>query len=46
MGNISDKSRENQNAHFMFSNFYPENRGVYEAAWKNVVDPETPQMTV
>jgi len=24
MGNVSDKScRENQNAHFMFSNFFP-----------------------
>ena len=33
--NVSDKScRENQNTHFMFSNFFPENRAVYEICGK------------
>ena len=46
MRNILDKScRENQNTHFMFSNFFPENRTVYEIMSKNVVEPEGPQMT-
>ena len=33
---------ENQNTHFMFNNFLPENRAVYEIMSKNVVKPETP----
>jgi hypothetical protein len=45
--NISDKScRENQNTHFMFNNFFPENRAVYEIKWKNMVQPDRPQMTI
>jgi len=27
--------RENQNTHFVISNFFPENRAVYELIWKN-----------
>ena len=35
MRNVSDKScTENQNTHFVFSNFPPENRAVYEIMWK------------
>jgi hypothetical protein len=46
MWNISNKScRENQNIHFIFSNFFPENRAVCEIMWKNVVEPERPQLT-
>jgi len=30
----------------MFSNFFPENRAVYEITWKNTVEPGRPQMTV
>jgi hypothetical protein len=42
MRNVSDKScRENQNAHFMFSNFFSENPAVYEI-WKNIVLPDRP----
>ena len=46
--NVSDKSfKENQNAHFMFNIFFsPENRGFYEIARKNIVDPDRPQMTI
>jgi len=46
MRNVSDKScRENQNTHFVFSNFFF-NRTVYETMWKNMVQPDRPQMTV
>jgi hypothetical protein len=45
MKNFSGKiCRENQNTHFMFSTFFPENRAVYEIMWKNVVHSDTPQM--
>jgi hypothetical protein len=47
MRNISDKScRENQSTHFMFNNFFPENRAVYEIMWKNMVQRDRPQMTI
>jgi hypothetical protein len=37
---------ENQKPHFIFDNSPPppENRGVYETAWKNIVKPDRPQM--
>jgi len=35
MRNVSDTSyRENQNTHFIFINFFSENRSVYEIMWK------------
>jgi len=35
MRNVSDeKYRHNQNTHFIFNNFFPENRAVYEIMWK------------
>jgi len=38
MRNVSKKSyRENQNVHFVFSNFFFENRTVYEIIWENTV---------
>ena len=38
MRNVPDKScRENQNTHFIFSNFVSENLAVYEIMWKNMV---------
>jgi hypothetical protein len=41
MRNVSDKScRENQNTNFIFSNFFSENRAVYEIMWKNMVESE------
>jgi len=43
---VSDKScRENQDIHFMLNNFFSENRSVYNIMSKNMVDPDTPQMT-
>jgi len=47
MRNVSDKScTENQNTHFVFSNFFSENRAVYEIMGKNIVERERPQMTI
>jgi hypothetical protein len=48
MGNVSDKScRENQNTHFMFSNFFFfENLAVYKIMWNNMVEAGGPHMTV
>jgi hypothetical protein len=38
--------RENQNTHFMFSNFFPKIVSLWEIMWKNIVEPDRPQMTV
>ena len=44
---ISDKRcRQNQNTHFMFNVFFPENRAVYEITRKNSVHPTRSQMTI
>jgi hypothetical protein len=45
--NISEKyCRENQNAHFIFNNFFPpENGAEYDTVWKNMVEPDRPQVT-
>jgi hypothetical protein len=46
MRNVLDKScKESQNTHFMFNNFFSENRAVYEKMSKNMVEPDWPQMT-
>ena len=48
MGNSLDKScsRENENTHFVFSNFFSfENRTVYEIMPKNTMENEVPQMS-
>ena len=40
-------SDKNQNSHLMFSNFFfSKKRTVYEIMWKNMVEPDRPQMTV
>jgi hypothetical protein len=47
MRNVSDKScRENQNTHFMFRIIFVENRAAYEIMWKNIVEPDRPQVAV
>jgi len=40
--------RENQNTHFMFNKhfFFFENRAVYEIMWRNMAQPDRPQMTI
>jgi hypothetical protein len=41
MRDVSNKRhRKNQNTHFIFSNFFPENRTFYEITWKNTVESE------
>jgi len=45
--NISHKiCRENHNTHFMFNNFFLENRAVYVIKCTNMVQPDRPQMTI
>jgi hypothetical protein len=47
MGNISDRScSENQNTHFMFSNFFLKNCSGYEIMWENIVELDRSQMTL
>ena len=49
MRNVSDKScRENQNTHFVFSNFLPKNRAffLFEIMWENMAKPDGPQMKI
>jgi hypothetical protein len=37
----------NQTTYFVFNNiFFPENYAVYEVMWKNIVEPDRPQMTI
>jgi hypothetical protein len=43
--NVSDEMcRERQNTHFVFSNVFP--KIVGETMWKNMAEPDRPQMTV
>jgi hypothetical protein len=37
---------DNQSTIFVSSSFLPENRAIYEIMPKNVVEPETQQMTI
>jgi uncharacterized BrkB/YihY/UPF0761 family membrane protein len=47
MRNVLDKScRENQNTHFVFNNFFPQNGAFYETRFKNVVQLDRPQMAI
>jgi hypothetical protein len=46
MKNVSDKiCRENQ-THFTFSDLLFENRAVYEIMWKNILEPDRPQIGI
>jgi len=36
----------NQNTHFTMKSAFSENRDVYEIMWKNMAQPDRPQMTV
>jgi len=46
MKNVAEKKicRENQDTRFITNDFF-ENRAVYEIMWKNIVQPDRPQMT-
>jgi hypothetical protein len=43
---IVKSCRVNQNTHFMFNFFPPENRSAYEIMCKNIVEPDRAQMTM
>ena len=46
MRNVSDRTYgESKNTHFMFSNFFFENRAVCEIMWKIMVGPDRLQIT-
>ena len=40
------RGREYQNTHFVFSNFFFENRTVCEIMWKNTIGLGRPQITI
>jgi hypothetical protein len=44
--NVLDKSRENQNTHFMFINIFLENHAVYDIMCKNMVEQDRLEMTI
>jgi len=45
MRNVSDKiCRENENRHFVLTNMFNECSAVYEIMWKNMVEPDSPQV--
>jgi len=47
MRNVSGKScRENQNTYFIFSDIFSEKCAVFEIMWKDMVEPDLPQMTI
>jgi hypothetical protein len=48
MINISDKVVEKIKTHVLCSInfFFSENRAVYDIMWKNMIEPDRPQMTV
>ena len=47
MRNFLDRScRRTPNMKVRFNNFFFENRAVYEIMWKNIVEPDRPQMTI
>jgi hypothetical protein len=43
---FSQVFRKNENTNFLLSNFSPEILAVCEKAWKSIVDPDRPQMTI
>jgi hypothetical protein len=44
---LNESCKENQNTHFVFSNFFPpENRAVNEIMSKYMVETSRPQMTI
>jgi hypothetical protein len=45
MRKVSDKIVEEIKTHILCSIIFSENPGVYETMWKNMVQPDRPQMT-
>jgi hypothetical protein len=36
---------ENILTHFVFNNFFPENRAVYDTKWENMAEPNRSEVT-
>ena len=46
MRTVSDQScKGNENTHFTFNYIFSDNCVIYEIMWKNMVQPDRPQMT-
>ena len=44
--NVSEKKLQIESKHVLYSIiFFPKKRAVYDIMWKNVIEPERPQMT-
>jgi len=43
---LQTKFVEKTKTHFIFSNYFSENRAFYEIMWKNTVEPKRPQITI
>jgi hypothetical protein len=47
MRDVSDKCcRGIENTHLMFSNLFPQSCDIYEIMWKNMDQPDWPQMAI
>jgi hypothetical protein len=47
LSTVSDKKNvEKIKTYLMFHNFFLKNHAFYEIMWKNIVEPDRPQMTV
>jgi len=46
MRNVPLKNLEKIKRHILYSVIFSENHGIYEIIWKNVVEPDRPQVTL
>jgi uncharacterized protein with von Willebrand factor type A (vWA) domain len=46
MRNVSEKVVEKIKTHFVFSNYFLENRTLYEIRWKNTLERGRPHITI
>jgi len=46
MGNVSEKFVKKIKTHTLYSVTFGENRAVYEIMWKNIAQPDRPQITI
>jgi hypothetical protein len=46
MRNFTDKIVEKEHTSYVQKHFSPESRAICEIMWKNVVEPDRPQMTM
>ena len=46
MRNVQTKVVQKVKTHFMFNNFFFRKSSIYEMWWKNMVQPDRPQMTI